>query len=121
MEAILDSSFILSSIKSKIDFVAALEEKGFTVKVPKEVLLELKDLRQKVSHDERVAIDLGLELMEKSGVKKMVLGKNKVDLGLISRGKTGSYIATLDNAIRREIPNAITLSSTKKDILIERK
>jgi len=120
MEVILDSSFIISAMKNKIDFVNVLEGKGFSVKVPREVLLELKDLRQKVSHDERVAIDLGIELMEKGNVKKMVLGKNKVDLGLISRGKAGSYIATLDNAIKREISNIVTLSSTKKDVIVER-
>ncbi len=121
MEVILDSSFIISAMKNKIDFVSNLQEKGFSVKVPREVLIELKDLRQKVSHNERVAIDMGIELMEKGNVKKMVLGKNKVDLGLISRGKTGSYIATLDNAIKREIQNIVTLSSTKNNIIIERK
>src|SRR3989344_4443839 len=114
MEVILDSSFIISAVKNKVDFVNILRERGFSVKVPKEVLMELKDLRQKVSHDERVAIDLGIELMQSNNVKKIALGKNKVDLSLISRGKTGSYIATLDNAIKREIPNVITLSSAKK-------
>jgi len=121
MEVILDSSFVISAMKYNIDFVSVLQERGFSVKIPREVLLELKDLRQNVSHNERVSIDLGIELMERGNVKKMVLGKNKVDLGLISRGKTGSYIATLDKAIQREIPNVVSLSSTKKDVIIERK
>ena len=121
MEVILDSSFIITAMKNKLDFVDLLKEKGFSVKVPREVLIELKDLRLKVSHEERVTIDLALSLIEKGNVRKMVIGKKKVDLALIERGKTGSYIATLDNAIKREIPNVVTLSSTKKDVLIERK
>ena len=64
MEVILDSSFIISCIKKNIDFVSQLEEQGFKILLAHEVLDELKDLRksERVSHDERMAIDLAFEM-----------------------------------------------------------
>lgn len=120
MEAILDTNFIISCVTNKIDFLEKLETEGFTVIVPKEVMEEMKDLRQKVSHDKRVAIDIGLEMIEKRKIKKMKLPKEKVDEGLIHFGKKGAYIATLDSAIRKIVPNKIGISSARSDILIER-
>ncbi len=46
MEVILDSSFIISCVKRKIDFISQLEEKGFKVLVAREVLQELKDMKR---------------------------------------------------------------------------
>ena len=66
MEVILDSSFIISCIRERIDFLSQLEEQGFTVKVPREVMQEMKDLRKRngVSHEDRQAIDVAFEIIE---------------------------------------------------------
>lgn len=107
MEVLLDTNFILSCVRKRIDFLDQLEEQGFVVKLPHEVFEELKDIRKDAKHDDRVAIDFAFELFEKRKVKKMALGKGKVDVALIERGKTGTYIATLDKAIQREIENVV--------------
>jgi rRNA-processing protein FCF1 len=115
MEVILDSSFVISCIRNRIDFLTQLEEQGFRVKVPREVLQEMKDLKKKngTSHDDRVAIDVAMEMFESRKIGKMRLIGKSVDDGLIEKGRQGIYIATLDNGIKREIPKKIVIFSAK--------
>lgn len=120
MEAVLDTNFIVSCVKKKIDFISELENQGFKVILPREVLQELKDLRLKVIREDRLAIDVALEIFSKKTVKKTSLGKRTVDEGLIELGKQGKYIATLDSAIKRTISNSIGLSLAGNSILVQR-
>src|SRR3989338_7459578 len=117
MEVLLDTNFIISCLVKRIDFLGELEEKGFRVKVPREVLEEMKDLKNsgKVSHEERTMIDVALEMLGNKKIKKMKLGSGKVDEKLIEMGKKGVYIATLDNGIKREIPNKIIINNSRKN------
>ena len=127
MNVLLDTNFIISCIRKNIDFISQLEEKGFNVILPKEVFEELKDLKKNIkeSHPDRVAIGIAFELFEKRKVKKMTLGgtairKIHVDEALIHKGKDGFYIATLDNAIKRSVPNKVIILNSKNEIGIER-
>lgn len=120
MEVLLDSSFIISCMRKKIDFISSLEQQGFRILLPREVFQELRDLRTEVSREDRVAIDLALQMIENKGVKKMKLGGTTVDEGLINKGRQGVYIATLDNGIKKHIPNKISISLSKNDIEIFR-
>jgi len=104
----------------KIDFIEQLKKEGFRIIIPKEVIEELKDLKNNLPHNEKTAINLAIELIEKNKLEKMKLSKGKVDDALISLGKKGAYIATLDSAIKNIIPNKIGISSAKNAILIER-
>ena len=115
MEVILDSSFIISCIRERIDFLSQLEEQGFRIKVPREVLQEMKDLRKKskTSHVDRIAINVAFDMIEKRKVKKMSFGSGKVDDYLIEKGNEGIYIATLDARIKNKIPNKIVIFSSK--------
>lgn len=109
MEVILDTNFIISCVKKRIDFLDQLEQQGFSPRLPLEVYQELKDLRLNVRHDERVAIDAALEMLSSRKVKKVKLGHKKVDQALIEKGKEGMHIATLDKEIRRNIPNSVII------------
>ena len=120
MEVLLDSSFIISCIKRKIDFIQNLNEMGFNPVVPREVLQELKDLKHKSPQEERKAIDIAILLFEKRKIKKSKVGGNTVDEGLISKGKNGIHIATLDRVIKREVPNKIVINNSKNSLEIER-
>jgi len=120
MKVILDSNFIISCVKRNIPFIDQLQEKGFEILLAREIMQELKDLRFKVAHDERAAIDLGVEMITKAKLKKISLSHDKVDLGLIQKGKKGYYIATLDAAIKREIPLRVMISNSQNSILVER-
>jgi rRNA-processing protein FCF1 len=122
MEAILDSSFIISCLRLGIDFHGQLEELGFKVVLPKEVFQELKDIRARsgIAHIDKEAIDVAFVMFEQNKIKKMSLGKGKVDDGLVRKGKEGVYIASLDKGILREIKNKIVIKSSEKRVAIER-
>jgi len=119
MEVILDSSFILSCVKKGIDFLDQLEQQGFVVKVPNEVIEELKDLRLETRHVEREAIAVALALFENRNVKKIKLGNKKVDESLIEHGRKGYYIATLDRAIKRSVPHSVVIFDAQKKVGVE--
>ncbi len=116
MEVILDTNFIISCVMKGIDFFSQLEEQGFKVKVPHEVMDELKDLRLKVRRAERDAIELALEMFSRKGVKKMKLGHMRVDDGLVEKGKQGYYIATLDREIKRKVPKRVVIFDAQKRV-----
>ena len=120
MEVILDSSFIISCVRKRIDFLEALREIGFRAVVPREVLQEMKDLKKRsgTSHLEREAIDIAFEMLGK--VKKIKVGGRTVDEGLIAKGREGIHIATLDRAVKREVPNRIVILDSKSGIGVER-
>lgn len=122
MEVILDTNFIISCVMKGIDFLSQLKEKGFKVVVPREVIQEMKDLRirRKISHEERMAIGVSIEILLSKKVKKMTIGQGKVDDLLIKKGKEGVYIATLDNGIKRQVPNRVVIFSAKKEVGVER-
>lgn len=116
MEVFLDTSFIVSCLKKRIDFLEQLEEQGFTVKLPREVFEELKDLRLRSPRAEREAIALALDMFERRSIKKVDLGHKRVDEGLIEKGKKGIFIATLDRGIKRAIPNSVVLFDAEKRV-----
>lgn len=123
MEVLLDTNFIISCVKKRIDFFSSLEELGFKVIVPREVFQEMKDLKAtgKISKEEKTAIEVALMLLDDKKVNKKRVGGKYVDEGLIAKGKEGVFIATLDKEILREIPNAIVIRSASKDLEIVRK
>jgi rRNA-processing protein FCF1 len=122
MEAILDTNFIISCIRNKIDFISQLEEEGFKVILPREVMRELKDIKRRTgeSHYDKSSIELALQIFEKSKIRKMALGNNKVDEMLVRMGVAGAYIATLDKAILNKIQNRIIINSSARKIMVER-
>ena len=122
----MDTSFVISCIRKKIDFISQLENIGFKVVLPREVLQELKDLREnpKESRLDRDAVDVAFQMFEAKKVKKVSLGrrmeKKRVDEALINKGKEGYYIATLDNEIKRAVPNKIIIFNATKSVGVER-
>lgn len=120
MEVLPDTNFIIACVKKKIDFMDELAGLGFRIVVPREVIDELKDLRLKVAHSERAAIDVALSQFVSKRVEKMKLGKRTVDDGLIAKGKQGAYIATLDAAIKRVVPNRVVIAAARNALVVER-
>lgn len=116
----MDSNFIISCVKRKIDFVSELELLGLKTLLPREVVQELKDLRLNSKHDDRVAINVALEMFGNTKLKKIKLGTGKVDEKLIDMGKKGAYIASLDAYIKRSVPNRVVISNSANKLIIER-
>jgi len=123
MEAFLDTNFIISCMKKKIDFISQLENLGFKIAIPREVLHELKDLRLKVKREEKIAIDLALKMVENNGkIKKSGLSETEsVDKQLIKIGREqGVYIASLDSEVKRNVPNRVVISNSGNKLIVER-
>ena len=122
MEVLLDTNFIISCVLKRIDFLEELSLLGFKPSVPREVLQELKDLKKepRTSHNERQAIDVAFGLLEGRKIKKVKVGGKYVDEGLIQKGRGGTYIATLDRVIKREVPNKIVIDAAKKRLKVVR-
>lgn len=123
MDVLLDTSFIVSCVKRRIDFFDELSTLGFRVVVPKEVLQELKDLKMKkgVARPTREAIDVAFEMIESNkDVKTKSIGGRYVDEGLIEKGKAGAYVATLDSEIKHAVPNIIVIDSAKNGLKVVR-
>ncbi len=120
MEVLLDTNFVLSCIKKKIDFISDLEGMGFKVLLPKEVFQEIKDLTLHSNYETRIASNVALELLKKRKVKGVTIGNKQVDEGLIEFGRKGAYIATLDAAIKRAVPNKVVISEQSNSVIVER-
>ena len=119
MEVLLDTSFIVSCVKEKIDFIKQLEQAGFVVKVPHEVIEELKDLKLKSDRKTKDAVKIALMIVLDKSVKKIRLGHKSVDDGLIEKGKDGYYIASLDRVIKHSVEKRVVLFKDKRQVGVE--
>jgi len=85
--ALLDTNFILTCIKQKIDFFEELRFMGFEIIIPDRVIDELKKLKQ----------TLALKLLEKNNFKKIILIGKDVDNSIINYAKKNPEIKKQKN------------------------
>ncbi|MBI2004290.1 hypothetical protein HYS72_02385 [Candidatus Pacearchaeota archaeon] len=95
--ALLDTNFILTCIKQKIDFFEELEFMGFEILIPDKVIDELKKLKQTSA----------LKLLEKSNFKKISLTGKNTDNSIINYAKENPeiFVATLDKELQKKLKN----------------
>ena len=120
-QAILDTSFILTCIKQKIDFFEQIESEGLIIIIPKQVIYELEKIvssKQKLHFRENAASSL--KLLEKSNFKKTDLKTKHVDAGLIKFAKENpeTIIATLDRELKKKVHNPKLVIRGKKRLEI---
>lgn len=118
---LLDTSFILTCIKQKIDFFEQLESEGFRIIIPKQVIYELEKIassKQKLHFRENA--NSSLKLLKKSNFKKIDLKTKAVDAGLIkfAKGNPKTIIATLDRELKKKIQNPKLVIRGKKKLEI---
>ena len=105
--ALLDTNFILTCMKQKIDFFEDLYLMGIEVLVPKNVISELEKLKKTAA----------LRLLDKSVFKTISLPGKNVDNAIVeyARKNPGVIIGTLDRDMRNKIRNRkITIRNRKK-------
>ncbi len=104
--AILDTSFIMTSVKQKIDFFSWLEDEGIKALVPNLVIKELKGLKA----------DLALKIMEKNKFQTINFKGKNTDKEIIDYAKTNPRIivATLDREIKKVRNQKLIIRQTKK-------
>jgi len=110
-QAILDTSFILTCIKQKIDFFEELELMGISTLIPKQVIVELKGVDK---------LGLALKLLEKNSFQQVDLRTKNVDAGIVKFGKENPkvIIATLDKEIKTKTGNSKLVIRERKRLEI---
>lgn len=105
-QAILDTNFILTCIKQKIDFFEDLKFMGVQISIPKQVVKEIKEITnsKKKLHFKEDA-KLALKILEKNPFKEIDLKQKNVDNGLIQFAKKNKdvIVATLDRELKNKI------------------
>ena len=107
-EVILDTNFILTAIKYKIDFLDGIKFLGLTPIIPKQVIDELnKIIKSKKKGKFKDHAELALKIIQKKRLKKIDLKHDYVDKGLLDYAKQnkGVIIATMDKDLKNRIPN----------------
>lgn len=114
---LLDTSFILTCIRNKIDLFEELFLEGYKIIIPEQVIREIKKFE-----DKKTEAKLALKMLEKDFYEKIDLGSvrgNKtVDNKIIHFAKENKYtiIATLDREIKNKIPNDIMVIRGRKKL-----
>jgi rRNA-processing protein FCF1 len=108
MKAILDTNFIVSAIKNKIQLVEALEEipEVSEIVVPLEVLTELEKIMQssETTTQEKESAELAEFMIKKKNLTITPLGTPDVDAGLVRYcAQNLCILATLDRNLKEKI------------------
>ncbi|MGY4883959.1 MAG: hypothetical protein ACP5NZ_00065 [Nanobdellota archaeon] len=108
-QALLDTNFIITCMKQKIDFFEELPLMGIQIIIPEEVIKELEKLNQ----------NSALKLLENEEERflKVSLGGKNVDNAIINFAKKNKEIivGTLDQDVRKKIKNRkISIRNKKK-------
>jgi rRNA-processing protein FCF1 len=116
---ILDTNFILTCIRNKIDFAEDLSLRGLQVLIPQEVIKELRGIsNSKKKLRFRDEANIALKLLEKIPFDKIELKEKNVDNGIIkfSNENKKVIIATLDKRIQNKIQNQKLIIRGKKKL-----
>ena len=116
-QVLLDTSFVLSATREKIDFFSELREMGFVIIIPKEVINELTSIslsKQKLKF--RDGAKTSLNALDKEDFDSISLKSKNVDSGIVKflKNNPSVFLATLDKELSNKIKN-------KKIILRKRK
>jgi len=109
-EVILDTSFILSAIKQKIDFFHFLEKEGLRAIVPEQTIRELRGL----------GASLALEIIGKNSFHLIKIPGKDADSAVIAfaRKNPEAVVATLDSGLQKKIKNRKLIIRQKKKLEI---
>ncbi len=116
MKILLDTNFILTCVKQKIDFFN-LSEELFDYKIewiiPQQVLNELNKMKNK---KDKTLAEIGLNIINLENVDIVDIGKNKnVDIAIVDYITNKDIIlATLDKGLKKRIKNKILTIRNKK-------
>lgn len=109
-QILLDTNFIISCIKNKIDFFDYIEEEGYSIVIPEQVINELEGLKK----------ESALRLLEKNKFNMISLKGKIVDNSIINYAKANPniIIATLDKELQRKIKNRKMIIRNRKRLEI---
>jgi len=100
MKIIVDTNFLIYSLRFKIDIVSEL--RGHSVFVLSRVIKELEWLSRKKSQDSMYA-KLALSLIKRKSFKRLKSIEKTTDMSLVAYSKKGYAIATQDREIIKNV------------------
>ena len=108
---LLDTSFIISAVKAKLDIFEELQE--HKIQIPKQVIVELEGLSKSKSH---AALSLRILEANKQLFTSPDLKTKNTDSGIKQHAKQHptTIIATLDREIKKSIQNQKLVIRAKK-------
>jgi len=113
-QVVLDTNFIISCAKNKIDFFEEILLMGMQIIIPMQVIRELERLNFSDSK-------LALKILEKNKFKKINLGFGHVDKKIISHARKNPemVIATLDREMKKKLKNNKLIIRGRKKLEIQ--
>ncbi len=123
MEILIDTNFILTCVKQKIDFADLAEnltDKEISWIVPQAVLNELGNLKDRkgMKTVDKEAAKLSFDILQLINPKIVELGRHpNVDIGIVNYIKDKDIVlATLDKGLKNRVENRILSIKGKSNI-----
>ena len=109
-QVILDTSFILTCIRQKIDFFERLEHEGFKILIPDQAIDELMGL----------GAQLALNILGKNKFELVKLSGKDADAAILKfvRENPQAVVATLDAGLKKKVKNPKIVIRQKKKLEI---
>lgn len=109
-QVILDTSFIMTAVKEKIDFFTWIAEEGFQIVIPEQAIDELMALNA----------NLALHILEKNKFKLSKISGKDADSAIIKFANENptAIVATLDLALKKKLKNKKMVIRQKRKLEI---
>jgi len=121
-QTILDTNFILSCVKQKIDFFRDIPNIGLEILIPTQVIEEIKRVANSTKKLRfRDDAKLAQVILEKNNFKEIDIRGKYVDKGLINYAKEHPklVVATLDRDIKKKVTNFKLVIRGKKKLELQ--
>jgi rRNA-processing protein FCF1 len=107
---ILDTSFILTAVRQKVDFFEIIESRGFQILIPEQVFKELRGL----------GAELALKIVRSKKFKLVSLQGKDADSAILKFAKKNpmTVVATLDEGLKKKLKNRKMIIRQRKKIEI---
>ena len=114
-KVLLDTSFILSCIRNKIDFFEEISLMGIGIIIPEEVIREIERFKGK-----KAEANTALALLGKNNFEKIRLGKGHVDKKIINYANKNNdlIVGTLDKEIKKKVLGKVMIIKERKRLEI---
>lgn len=118
--AVLDTNFILSCIRKKIDFFEKIPLMGMKIIIPLQVIDEIKKISRLGKGKFKEEAKLALVILGKNRFNRIDLYIKNVDNGLVrlARKNKNYIIATLDTEIKNKTKNPTLIIRGEKNLEI---
>ena len=122
-QVILDTSFILTAVRQKIDFFSDFQNMALQVLIPEQVIREINSLSSTGKGNSKSNAALALRILDSHSFKTVSLPGKNTDNAIVNFAKENpeTLVATLDKEIKYKIKNSKLIIRQKKKLQIERK